>query len=245
MLHSTKELDGYSITATDGAMGSIKDFYFDDDTWAVRYLVVNTSVWLPGRKVLVSPVSIGRSRLVTHALRIAITKEQVRSSPRIDTHKPLSRRHINYFYDGCPYDWAGRGFWSPFGYPEMLGGLSHGMPTSEYHRLRAFAERTAAEAQERRMWDENPHLRSCSAVDHYRVHATDGDIGHVDGFLIDVDCWAIRYLIVNTGNWWFGYRVLIAPGQIGEVSWAQKRVTSRLSRQEIEESPMYDPACAV
>ncbi len=243
MLHSTKELDGYSITATDGAIGRIRDFYFDDGTWAVRYLVVNTSVWLPGRKVLISPASIESCGSIAHVLRTSITKEQVRSGPGIDTHKPLSRRHIGYLgHDGCPYDLGGRFFWSPFGYPELLAGLTHGMPISEYHRLRASAEWAAADAEERRLWDENPHLRSCSAINHYRLHATDGAMGHVAGFLIDVESWAIRYLIVNTRKRWFGYRVLVATGEIGEVSWAQRKVTTSLSRRAISESPMYEPA---
>jgi hypothetical protein len=243
MLHSTNELERYSIAATDGAIGCIKDFYFDDETWTVRYLVVDTSVWLPGRKVLISPMSIDRSRPMTHSIPISITKEQVRSSPSVDTHRPLSRRHeITYlgFY-GYPYYWGGSGIWGPFAYPGMLAGSAHGMSNSEYQRVCASAERTAAEAEQQRLGDENPHLRSCNAINHYRVHASDGDLGHLDGFLIDEDSWSLRYLIVTTSNWWFGYQVLIAPGQIGEVSWAQKKVNTGLSRQAIQDAPTYDP----
>jgi hypothetical protein len=123
----------------------------------------------------------------------------------------------------------------------MLTGSAYGMSDAVYRRVRASNERIAAEAEEqRRRQDEDPHLRSCSAVKQYHVHATDGDIGHVDGFLIEKQSWAIRYLIVNTSNWWVGHRVLVAPGRIGEVSWSYAKVTVSLSRQEIRDAPTYD-----
>jgi hypothetical protein len=244
MLHSTKELETYSIQATDGAIGTIKDFYFDDEAWTVRYLVVDTRVWLPDRRVLISPMSMDGSRPIARAFPLSISKEQVRNSPNIDTHRPVSRQHeISYLgYYGYPYYWGGSGVWGQFAYPGMLAGSAYGMSNSEYRRVRASAERTASEAEERRLRDEDPHLRSCGAVNHYHVHATDGDIGHVDGLLIDEDSWAIRSLIVNTSNWWLGHQVLVAPDQIGEVSWSYEKVTTRLSRQAIKDAPTYEPA---
>lgn len=123
----------------------------------------------------------------------------------------------------------------------MLTGSAYGMSDAAYSRVRAANERTAGEAEEqRRRQDEDPHLRSCNVMTQYHVHATDGDIGHVDGFLIDDQRWAIRYLIVNTSNWWIGHQVLVAPGRIGEASWSYSKVTVSLSRQEIKEAPTYD-----
>jgi len=241
MMRSTKELETYSIEATDGAIGSIKDLYFDDETWTIRYLVVDTSVWLAGRKVLVSPMSLDSSDPKARVFSISVSKERVKDSPNIDTQKPVSRQHeIRYFgYYGYPYYWGGSGVWGQFAYPGMLAGSAYGMSNSEYARVRESAERTAAEAEERRLQDEDPHLRSCNAIKHYHVHATDGDIGHVDAFLVDEDSWTIRYLIVNTSNWWLGHQVLIAPGQIGEVSWSREKVTTSLSRQAIRDAPTY------
>jgi len=247
MLHSIEELKTYSIAATDGAIGTIKDFYFDDEAWTIRYLVVDTSIWLPTREVLVSPMSIEGSPPIAHAFALAISKEQVRNSPNIDTRKPVSRQHeISYLgYYGYPYYWGGSGVWGQFAYPGMLGGSAYGMSNSEYRRVRASAERTATEAEERRLRDEDPHLRSCNAIVRYHVHATDGDIGHVDGFLIDEDTWAIRSLIVNTSNWWLGHQVLISPNLIGEVSWPYEKVTTSLSRQAIKDAPTYDSTSTV
>jgi len=244
MLHSTKELEKYSIVATDGAIGDIKDFYFDDEAWAVRYLVVDTGAWLPGRKVLISPFSIAHWDHAARAFPVSVSKEQIKHSPSIDTQKPVSRQHeIRYLgYYGYPYYWGGSGVWGQCAYPGMMRtGSAYGMSDAVYRRVRASNERIAAEAEEQReRQDEDPHLRSCNAVRQYRVHSTDGDIGHVDGFLIDERSWAIRYLIVNTSNWWVGHEVLVAPDRIGEVSWSYAKVTVGLSRQEIKDAPTYD-----
>lgn len=104
------------------------------------------------------------------------------------------------------------------------------------------AEYRRAEAAEQRRLDDDPCLRSCNAVKQYHVHATDGDIGHVDGFLVDEQSWAIRYFIANTSNWWLGHQVLVAPDWIGEVSWAHSKVTVSLDRQAVRDAPAFDPA---
>jgi hypothetical protein len=243
MLHSAKELEKYSIVATDGAIGDIKDFYFDDEAWAVRYLVVDTGAWLPGRKVLISPFSIEHSDHVARAFPISVSKEQIKHSPSIDTHKPVSRQHeIRYLgYYGYPYYWGGPGVWGQCAYPGMmLTSSAYGMSDAAYRRVRASNERIAAEAEEqRRRQEEDPHLRSYNAVKQYHLHAIDGDIGHVDEFLIDEQSWAIRYLIVNISNWWVGHQVLVAPRRIGEVCWSSAKVTVSLSRQEVKDAPTY------
>ena len=86
------------------------------------------------------------------------------------------------------------------------------------------------------------HLRSCRAVIGYHVHATDGDLGHVEDFLVDEHTWAIRYLIVDTSNWWGGHQVLIAPQWIEAVSWSDANVSVDLTRQAIKDAPPYDSA---
>jgi hypothetical protein len=90
--------------------------------------------------------------------------------------------------------------------------------------------------------NDDPHLRSCNAVIEYHIHATDGDVGHVQGMLVDEKSWAIRYLVINTSNWWLGHEVLIAPEWITEVSWLKRTVMVDLSRRAIKESPHWNPA---
>lgn len=100
--------------------------------------------------------------------------------------------------------------------------------------------RVAREVDQHR--NDDPHLRSANTVMHYHVEASDGAVGHVQGLLLDEDTWAIRYLVVDTGNWWLGHKVLIAPKWIQGVSWSERTVSINLTRGAIKDSPAYDPA---
>jgi len=242
MLRNIKELEDYAIGATDGAIGHVKDFYFDDDAWAIRYLVVETGSWLFSRKVLVSPIAIGKPDWMQRLLPVAISKEQVRESPDIDTDKPVSRQHETdyYAYYGYPHYWGGEGLWGEGTYPNMLlpGCEGFGSPPAS----REEGDCAHAKREEARRRDDDPHLRSCNAVTGYHIHATDGEIGHVEGLLVDDQTWAILYLIVNTSNWWLGHKVLISPAWIQDVSWFDSMVSIKVTQQAVKDAPAYDPA---
>jgi uncharacterized protein YrrD len=243
MLHSVHNFEGYAIRATDGDIGSIKDFYFDDEAWVIRYLVVDTSTWLPNRKVLISPISIGRPKWLGMVLPISISKEQVRNSPNIGTDKPVSRQdEVGYLsYYGYPYYWGGAGLWGARTEPyRVMSGMGYGGREAEYHRLNA--QDTLAENRSAHDQHGDPHLRSFNEVMGYRIAATDGDIGQVRGMLMDEDTWAIRYLIVETGHWWSGHEVLIVPQWIRNVSWAEEIVSVNVSRDAVKASPAYSQA---
>ena len=240
MLRSTKDLEGYKISATDGDIGHVKDFYFDDDHWAVRYFVVEAGTWLSSRKVLVSPISVHHPDWLGKTLPVSISKEQVRNSPSIDTDKPVSRQNEGQVlgYYGYPNYWGGGGMWGQGLYPAAMvpGYARDGLDTIEREQ-----ELEAYQREERaRRRNDDPHLRSCKAVTGYHIHATDGDVGHVSGFLVDDETWAIRYLIVDTSNWWVGHKVLVAPPWIKGVHWIDKTVAVDLSRESIKNSPTYD-----
>jgi hypothetical protein len=226
MLRSVHDLQDYAIRATNGDIGHVKDFYFDDERWAVRYLVVETGTWLSGREVLISPISIGHANWAEKVLPVSITKEQVKNSPNIDTEKPVSRQHeISYLgYYGYPNYWAGGGMWGVGAYPNLM-------------MMGDVATQSAAGQQ-----DDDPHLRSGNAVMRYHIEATDGDIGHVHSLLVDDETWAIRYVVVDTSNWWLGHQVLIAPQWINEVRWSDERVSIDLTRQAVQDAPPYDSA---
>jgi sporulation protein YlmC with PRC-barrel domain len=239
MLRNTNELQGYAIQATDGPIGHVKDFYFDDKAWVIRYLIIDTGTWLSSREVLVSPMALGQPNWSDEVLPASMTKEQVKNSPDIDTKKPVSRQHeIEYSnYYTYPYYWGGSGLWGgEMGPTMMLPGHAgrHATP----HPLRTPAEL----AQERARAGDDPHLRSCKAVMGYHIHATDGDIGHVQSLLIDEETWAIRYLVVDTSNWWVGHKVLIVPQWVQDISWPNAQVSVNLSRQAIQDAPAYDHA---
>ena len=230
MLRSTKELQNFSIGATDGAIGKIKDFYFDDRAWVVRYLVVETGTRLSNRRVLIAPTGLGELDLASEVIPAALTCAQVRDSPNIDTHKPISRQQEEQLlsYYGYANYWAAGGLLES----DPAAGLL--LPT----RPLALPPRESTELPRSPHGD--PHLRSCAAVSGYHVHASDGDIGHVDGMLIDSRDWRVRFFIVNTSNWWLGYRVLVGTNLVTDVDWGDSKVTVQLSRDAVRNSHVYD-----
>src|SRR5579872_5142594 len=225
MFTNAAQLKGFVIRATDGELGTVDQLYFDDETWAIRYLTVDTGGWLGGRHVLISPMSIAHTDLPAKRLDVALTKKQVEKSPDINTHLPVSRQHEAAFlgYYGYPYYWGGPYLWGPAFYP---AGTT--VPTASAE-VRADRERESADS----------HLRSAEAVTGYSIEATDGDIGHVDGFIVDDEAWAIRYIEVATRNWWPGKKVLVSPAWIERVSWRDSTVYAALSREAIQGAPEY------
>lgn len=241
MLRSIQNLEKLAVQATDGLIGKVSNFYFDDEKWIVRYLVVETGTWLSSRKVLISPIAIGDPNWTADALPVSITTEQVKSSPDIDTDKPVSRQQeIGYLrYYGYPHYWQGTGVGGGGLYPgAILPGAEYNLTSAEY--LATQADRIRSEAERAPRNEDDPHLRSCNAVISYQIYASDGDIGHVQGMLVNDQSWAIRYIIVNTSNWWLGHQVLIAPQWINDVSWPEERVSVDLSRQAVRDAPPYD-----
>ena len=224
MLSTVSHLKGTGIAATDGDIGSVDDLYFDDLTWTIRYLVVDTGIWLPGRQVLISPRSV-RSTPNTDRIPVALTMEQVKNSPSIDAEKPVERQYEEEYsqYYGYPYYWTGPYRWGATPYP------GEG-PLSEARAASAMPPSGG-----------NPSIRSVRNVTGYYIAAADGDIGHVEDFLVDDREWAIRYMIVDTRNWWPGKKVIISPEWINRVSWPDSRVYVDMSRQGVKTAPEYDP----
>ena len=196
MLRNVTYLKGFAIRAPDGEIGTVEQFYFDDETWAIRYLVVNTGGWLPGRLVLVSPIALRQAEWQSKRLDVALTKKQIEDSPPIDTHKPVSRQHEAAYmgYFGYPYYWIGPFLWGLASYPAGL-----------VAQREAVTEAKAAQAREGKE-PADSHLRSTNEVTGYHIEAADGEIGHVADFIVDDETWAIRYLEVDMRNWWPGKR---------------------------------------
>ena len=245
MLRDMNDLDGYAVNARDGAIGKVRDFYFDDEAWAVRYLIVDTGSWLSSRKVLISPMSMGKLDPNGKVLPVSITMEQVKNSPDIDTDKPVSRQHeLEYLgYYNYPIYWGGAGMWGGGAYPGMVTGVGFDAASAEYRHARPQDEHAQPVQGQREAHD--THLRSCKGIMKYDIEASDGDIGHVHGLLLDDETWAVRYLIVDTSNWWLGHKALIAPQWIREMRWSDKTVKLNLTRKAIKDAPQYDPAITV
>jgi hypothetical protein len=221
MLSKVKTLSGYKLEARDGEIGNVKEFYFDDRHWTVRYLVAETGSWLTGRKVLISPYALRGVNKVEKSLSVDLTRKQIEDSPPLESHKPVSQQFEDdyYGYYGWPLYWSGAAAWGTTAIP-------HRDPKS-----------VARHEREAKSWDR--HLRSTAEVTGYDIQALDGEIGHVDDFVVDDASWQIRYLVVATTNWWPGRKVLVSPLWIDRVQWSDSKVFVHLSRETIQNSPEY------
>lgn len=233
MLRSVNELKGFDIVATGGEIGDVQQFYFDDERWAVRYLVVNTGDWVTAQQVLISPFSVTQIDLDNHKLHVALSKEQVQGSPSIDTHKPVSRQMEATYSDyyGYPYYWRSPLLWG--------AGASPDQTAPQTPAVLRMANSAAAAAMVHVVAPE-VHLHSTEEVATYHIAATDGLIGYVNDFIVDDATWAIRYLVIDTHSWLLGKAVLVAPRWITSINWAQGQVHVQLSREAIRQSPEYD-----
>jgi len=224
MLNRVKTLTGYSLACLDGIIGTVKEFYFDDQFWVIRYLVVDTGDWLPGRQVLISPHAMVAVMKEGQHIAINLKKQQIEDSPSLDSDKPVSRQFEERYHEfyGWPMYWGG---------PFMWGSVPY--------IVRDPATRKESDVAEK-PWD--PHLRSTYDVTGHYIVSNDGEFGHVEDFVIDDEIWAIRYLIIDTENWWPGRKVLVSSRWIERVSWSESKVFVNLSHKAIRQSPDYSEA---
>ena len=235
MLRMLKKLKGYAIQATDDELGSVREAYFDDEGWALRYLVVDAGSWLSRHDVLVSPYAVQAIDDDAELLRVNLTRDQVANSPDIDTHQPVSRQIEGEYsaYYGYGNYWAGPALWGATGYPTLPLPETVGVPPVD-ERPQEVAARAADNP-------EDVHLRSSAHVDGYHISGTDGEIGHVEDFIFDDETWALRYFVVNTRNWWpGGKRVLLSTQWINHIDWTDSTVQTSLTREQIKSSPEFD-----
>lgn len=212
MLRNVKGLLNHSLRAEDGLIGTVRDFYFDDHHWTIRYLVVGTGGWFNRQMVLISPEALGVPDWDGRAIPVRLTREQVKSSPGIDTAKPVSRQHeaeLRAHYGWPPY-------WGSMYMPPVA-------------------------APSRRIPEGDPHLRSTSEIIGDRLEGPDGEIGHVDDALMDDETWTLRYLVIDTRSWWPGRKVVISPLWVNEIDWAQSKIRSDIGQMLVKGSPTYDP----
>jgi hypothetical protein len=224
MLRSIKQLYGDKLGAVDGEIGHVKDFYFDDQDWGVRYVVADTGSWLAGRLVLVSPYSLGRLVQAGKVLRVNLTRKQIEDSPSMESHKPVSRQNEEEYhrYYGWPYYWQGDALWGMSSVPVMELPL----PPS------AQAPAPPSEGAD-------AHLRSTLAVSGYHLQASDGLLGHVCDFMMDDQSWGISQLVIKTGHRLSGKEVQIPASAVDRISYEESTVFVNLTREAVEQSPAH------
>ena len=237
MLRNTSTIKGYAIMANDGPLGHVSDFLFDDVNWSVRWLVVDSGNWLFGRKVLLLPSAVKQLDPDAKEIFVELTMQQVKDSPEIGTDLPVSRQtesELFGYYGTSPY-W-GAGIYTG-GYGDANGAVAAAPSPGVGRSEESFDDHRRSEG--------DPHLRSTEIVTGYHVHATDGEIGHIEDFLVDDADWDIHFLIVDTSNWWSGKKVLISPHTVRKVDWMDRLVDLPVERQRVKDSPAFDTAATV
>jgi sporulation protein YlmC with PRC-barrel domain len=225
-----KEMTGYAIHGKDGQIGNVHDVYFSDDSWTVRYLVVDTSIWIFGKKVLVSPHAVRRVDLQQQKVFLDLTKSQVENGPELLPDLPLEREQeatYNEYYR-WPLYWH-------------IGTLSYHVTTEFKGPAGAgpITERPPIPEEAQGPMPE-PRLRSLNSVTQYEFTARGGDIGKANDALIDPRNWTIRYLVVDTNAFLPGGKVLVAPDWIEGIRWQDEKVAADLERQAVETAPEFD-----
>lgn len=221
MLIKAKTMGGFKLHGLDGDVGKVQDFYFDDHYWTIRYLVADTGDWLKQKEVLISPRALLSVNREEHYIKVNLSKKQIAESPPLSSDEPVSQQFeetYHAYYGLQPY-WSGSYAWGST--PYIMG----------------EREEKKEANQGGKPWDY--HLRSMVTVNGYKILATDGEIGHIEEFVIDEETWTIRYFVIDTKNWWPGKRVLLSPKWIKKVSWEDSKISVDLPRDQIRQAPEY------
>lgn len=227
MLRSTKELRGYKLAAADGPIGTVKDFLFDETHWTIRWMVADTGDWLPERKVLISPITLGEPDWHSQLFPVRLTKSEIEKSPGLSADEPVSREYETRWFKqyGYPEYWSGMNAWG--------GAMAPGALFDRHEQANQVGNPPETGTNT---------LRSSDEVMGYHLHAQDGEVGHVEDFIVDSKPWTLRYMVVDTHNWLPGRKVLIAPDWITTIQWEHRAVAVDLSREGVKGSPEYKPS---
>ena len=222
MLHLARKIRGAPVLATDGEIGAVEDFFFEEGRWTVRYVLVDTGRWLSGKRVLISPMSVtipwNRS-----AVRVTLTRDQVWNSPQVEQQafsRASEQELLNYY--GYPIYWGAGGVWGAFENPGAL--VAQPMPPP--------AEGPVVNVEQQ-------HLRSTSQSTGYHLHASDGEIGHVDDFVVGEESWRIRYLLVDTSNWIGGRSVVVLTETVTRIDKDRGLLYVDATREQIRNSGSF------
>ena len=227
MLQNVDQFYGVKLGAADGDIGHVKDFYFDDNTWAVRYLVADTGSWLSGRQVLLPPrafesPAFGGVNVDVNMLHVNLTRKQIEDSPSIDSHRPVSRQYEEeyYRYYGWPAYWQDDGMYGAgTGFPVVTPPLTAENQPHHGHNQR-----------------DDIHLRSMKELVGYNLQATDGPIGSVCSFMVHGESWAVRELVIETGHWYEGKKILLLTKNIDRISYEASTIFVNLTLEDIEQT---------
>lgn len=226
MLLNSEMFKGRELAAEDDSLGTVKDLFFDDASWTVRYLVADTRRWLPGRRVLIAPEALKTPTWQRDAMPVALTRAQIEQSPVLAEHQPVSRQNevaLARFFNWIPY-------WQDAPPPHRF---------VEWETSTEVREEVQDGALPR---DGDPHLRSLNEVEGYRLTSEAGTaLGPVEGVLLDGATWNIEYFVIGAAAWLADERHLLPVAWVRTVDWARHAVSVPLPADLIREGPAYDP----
>ena len=224
MLHLARKICGAAVLATDGEIGAVEDFFFEEDRWTVRYLLVDTGRWFSGKRVLISPMSVivpwNRA-----GVRVTLTRDQVWQSPEVESQafsRATETELLKYY--GYPIYWGAGGIWGAFENPGALVAQTVVPPPAPTGAVVNLEEQ---------------HLRSTNQSTGYHLHASDGEIGHVDDFVIGEESWRIRYLLVDTSNWIGGRSVIVLTETVKRIDKDRGLLHVDATRDQIRNSGAF------
>ncbi len=230
MFLDVKRMIGFNVVAEDGEFGKVEDILIDDQTWEMRYLVVDTGSWLSGRSVLVSSTAVRRPDWSGQFIPVSLTKQQIEASPPLEKDKPVTRDFEEVIH--MHFDWE----------PYWVRGPLEGTRKVEQEEAEEEEEREEEEARRAESATDEPnrHLRRVNEILGYHIHASDGDIGHIDDFIVDDEGWILRYAIVDTHNWLPDRKVLIAMSWLEDIHEDTSKIDVDLTREQVKNSPEWD-----
>jgi len=253
MLHSVKDLDGFRMVArgedreggeSGEEVGKVREVYFDDERWVIRYLVVATGGWLSGRNVLVSLNSITGLDRQRRLLETSLTKAEVEDAPGMSTNAPVPRQREAAIddYDRYPPWWAGAGVGSEAALPPLAPTLAPPLEAPLEAPLEPpYRPEGAPAPDQHAQATRDPHLRSSAEVIGCRVVASDGDCGHLADLLFDDRSWQLRHAVVDTRDGLGVDDRLVAIGALERPSWDDRKAFFRVPREAIASAPSFDP----
>jgi hypothetical protein len=227
MLQNTRDLYGKEISATDGHVGTLEDFFFDEKCWLVRYIMADTGEWLSDRTVLLSADFLGEIDTNRNTLDIKLTRKQIENSPAIDSGIPVSRQYeVEYYrYYGLPVYWTS----SPIPNHDTVEGGETG--SDEEIAMRRWRRHSA-----------DQYLRSARALEGFHIEGLDGLAGKVSGLFLDDRSWSIPALVVDAGHWYAGKQILISADNIDRINFGDSTVFVNLHRSDIHNTHEADVA---
>lgn len=225
MKHSLKNLKGYSVETADGMKGKIKDFLFDEDTWAVRYIDADFGNLFKDKRIILPVDVIIETSWKHHRFTLNISKEKIEKSPSPQDKPTVSREYEKQLvkYYGFPFYWS-------------TGGIVPAPPGS-YYPVRPLNVPQNKISEK----DLNTKLRSFREVEGYQIRAIDDTLGHVEDIMIDDTDWQLVYLIIDTSNWLpWSKKVMLAINWLEEISYVKGEVKINLNTDTIKSAPDFD-----